>query len=161
MSRHCWKVWRTIELGVCKTPAQYLAELEREATVVGLQSFVQNRPLVFGRIKARSIPLVRIPHVALWKQRQRYERDLVGNLRKLGLTTCPAEVGPALRLAYSDQPNPESLSIPVMISTTEGMICYEYLVENDAEGVSIGHYYRNFAEFEVPHEQSDVIVTLL
>ncbi len=73
------------------------------------------------------------------------DRDLFGQLapfsggryRQLGLELCPPDVGPNLRLDYTDQPQGERLCIamkPILASDGEPRI---FVVEHTAEGLSL------------------------
>jgi len=54
-------------------------------------------------------------------------KDLCAKALELGLQLCPAEVGPALRLSYKDQPSGERLRIAMKAVTSYG--CYDSIFE--------------------------------
>jgi hypothetical protein len=65
----------------------------------------------------------------------------------LGLELCPAEVGPALRLAYKDQPRGEWLIIAMnTISVSDGDLRV-FRVGHDDGGLWLGGDYRRPGDF--------------
>jgi len=55
-------------------------------------------------------------------------KDLCAKALELGLQLCPAEVGPALRLSYKDQPGGERLRI-AMEAIADSYGCYDSIFE--------------------------------
>ena len=66
--------------------------------------------------------------------------EICARALELGLEPCPAEVGPALRLAYKDQPR-EGLIIAVeaVIDLVDGSLLVFYVVHDD--GLRLSIYY--------------------
>jgi hypothetical protein len=103
-------IWKTVKLGTCKTPEQYRATLS-----------LANRSLTLGADEAldevscmeaeMDLDLVLLSVKELGFKISASYREVCAKATELGLELCPAEVGPALRLQYNDQPVGERLLI--------------------------------------------------
>ena len=62
-------------------------------------------------------------------------------IMKLGFDLCPAEVGPALRLIYQDQPRNESLIIAMEALTASDEHPRVFGVVHDGDGLWLDSYY--------------------
>lgn len=67
--------------------------------------------------------------------------QMVNRARELGLDLCPAEVGPALRMCYRDQPKDEWLKIAMKsIADSDGYFKV-FIVERDGDGLWLYTYW--------------------
>jgi len=105
-------VWKTVELGVYKTPDAYRAALATGMLRSG--DWVTNflgKPAYKCASVATSVDLVLVSVADLGFQRGALYSEICERAQQFGLRLCAAEVGPALRLAYVDQPRGERLII--------------------------------------------------
>jgi len=105
-----FEIWRTIKLGTCKTPDEYRTALKKVHYRIGHWS---NDAL--GKTSCAQeeteVDLVLLSVKELGFGNGAYYKDICAKALELGLELCPAEVGPALRLAYKDQPRGEWLRV--------------------------------------------------
>ncbi len=103
-------VWKSVKLGTCKSPDEYRNALKKAGRRIGDWG-----DDILGRISCSQVE-VDLDLVDLsvgdlgFKGSARYA-DICTKAVELGLELCPAEVGPALRLQYGDQPRDEWLRI--------------------------------------------------
>ncbi len=123
--------WKTITTGIqLNTSAEILEELKEKGTtipyyggpvkeVLGLTNFSE---------APQKLDLVRVSFDQLNPQDDYAGYDeIVAAAKALGLTFCPAEVGPMLRLQYLDQPADESVTIvmePIYYSEYQSSYIY-------------------------------------
>lgn len=143
-----WKAWETVTLGHVK---DYLATLNQENFRVhgSTQYLVRNLP------KARSpvdVDLVLVLSYELGCRGAKSRSEIYAKAKELGLELCPAEVGPALRLAH-----PGSLTVNVaMEPLIDENGCYNiFLLEDrydDCErwGVKPKHHRRHECLSTIP-----------
>jgi hypothetical protein len=103
-------VWKTVRLGTRKTPDAYRKSIKKAGRRIGAWG-----DDILGRIscsqKEIDLDLVAVSVGDLgFKGSARYA-DICTRAIELGLGLCPAEVGPALRLQYGDQPSGEWLRV--------------------------------------------------
>lgn len=103
-------VWKRVVLGICKTPDEYRTALKKAGRRIGDWG-----DDILGRISCSQeeidLDLVAMSVADLgFRGGARYE-GLCAKAVELGLELCPAEVGPALRLQYGDQPKGQWLLI--------------------------------------------------
>ena len=117
------EIWRAVKIGLCATPAEYRAELAAKGMLLHedadkLLDKIQCSP------RAVTVNLVRVtprqlglygPHDTPENynklHRELVYRDIYLRAQELGLSTCTAEVGPALRCQYPEQPAWERLKV--------------------------------------------------
>ena len=103
-------IWRTIKLGTCKTPDEYRTALKKARyrigdwgnDILGKTSCSQDET---------KVDLVVLSIKELGFNKGAYYESICAKTLQLGLELCPAEVGPALRLSYKEQPRGEWLHI--------------------------------------------------
>ena len=103
-------VWKTVKLGTCETPSEYRKALKKAG--MRISDWGDD---ILGRITCSKeeidLDLVVLSVGDLgFKDGAKYS-DICAKAVELGLELCPAEVGPALRLQYGDQPKDEWLRI--------------------------------------------------
>ncbi len=103
-------VWKTVKLGLHKSPDEYRKALKKADCKI---SFWADSILdgISCSQQETEVDLV-IPSVEeLCFVDGAYHDAVCAKGIEMGLELCPAEVGPALRLSYKDQPRGELLSI--------------------------------------------------
>jgi hypothetical protein len=109
-------IWKTIKLGMCKSPDEYRKEFKQARISIGDWG---NH--ILDRISCLQdeieVNLVVLSVFELGFNRSAKYKDLCAKALELGLQLCPAEVGPALRLSYKDQPDGERLRIAMKAIT--------------------------------------------
>jgi len=110
--------WKTIHLGIHKSANAYREALKKGGCKVG--PWADN---ILGRPAFRAsqhqaevhLVIVSVPELG-FNEGARYD-EIGARALELGLTRCSAEVGPALRLAYKNQPRREWLTISMKAIT--------------------------------------------
>lgn len=109
-------VFKTITLGLYDSVKAYRKALEHAGFRIGdwASDILNNIKVSQNQIQ---MDLVRVSGADLgFKEAVRYDR-ICARAKELGLELCPAEVGPALRLAYPDQPYGEWFRIAMELIT--------------------------------------------
>ncbi|KKS21048.1 MAG: hypothetical protein UU77_C0009G0010 [candidate division WWE3 bacterium GW2011_GWC1_41_7] len=120
MSIKKWPVWRTVELGMYKNAVEMIIAIQnREIFVsdVGIE-MLNNIPYLDSRQKL-CLAVLSVEELGIFAKVTTTKR-VYTVAKKLGLSLCPEEVGPQLRIEYKDQPDGETLFIamePVLISS--------------------------------------------
>lgn len=132
-------VWKTVKLGTCKTPDEYRKALKKAGRRTGDWG-----DDILGRISCskeeNDLDLVVMSVGDLgFKDGAKYS-DICAKAVELGLELCPAEVGPALRLQYGDQPSGEWLRIAMEAITGRGGDLYVFYVVRDVGDLWLGGY---------------------
>lgn len=94
-------IWKTISIGG-RTKKQVIADLKTSGTTVSSYAEELLAKTEFSK-KSRDIELVKCTVQELGFTESPTTRELSAKVREIG-SLLPAEVGPALRLAYPDQP---------------------------------------------------------
>jgi len=102
------KVWKTVKLGVHKTADGYREALKKAGRKIGdWANDILGKPQFTCAQEETDVDLVMLTVAELgFKDGARYA-DICARALSWGLELCPAEVGPALRLQYGDQPRDE------------------------------------------------------
>ncbi len=112
-------IWRTITLGLHKTPDEYRKALKSAGRRINNWG-----DDILGRISCSQeeidLDLVVLSVGDLGFKGIAGYADICAKAVELGLRLCPAEVGPALRLQYGDQPSGEWLRIAIQVITDRG-----------------------------------------
>jgi hypothetical protein len=114
-------VWKTLRLGAHKTAADYSKALKAGANRSG--DWVLNylgQPAFQCARQETDVDLTLVSVGDLGFEKGALYSQVVERALALGLELCPAEVGPALRLAYGDQPRGERLIIATKPSAESG-----------------------------------------
>ncbi len=109
-SAKIWPVWRTVELGT------YPDVKSMKAAIEGAGMFISSwagdvLPKVSFSSERKTLDLVVVTVAELGFPRGAKTREIFAAAQKQGLSLCPSEVGPQLRLQYKDQPRSEWIHI--------------------------------------------------
>ena len=103
-------LWKTVTLGLKKSPKDYRKALEKDGYRIGdYASLILNKTEVSQTEVELDLVVVTIGELGFNEGARRDK--IYARVIELGLQVCPAEVGPALRLAHKDQPRGEWLRI--------------------------------------------------
>ncbi|MDP2855953.1 MAG: hypothetical protein Q8N90_02395 [bacterium] len=109
-AKPAFPIFKTITLGVCKSIKDYREALIKANFRIGdWASDILNKIRV-SQFQVQLDLVVRTVADLGFKEAARLDR-IYAKAKELGLELCPPEVGPALRLAYPDQPHDEWLRI--------------------------------------------------
>lgn len=100
-------IWRSITLGLHKDTDAYRDALNKPPISVTNDAL---DGVVVSAVEI-DVDLVNISVADLGFKNGAYYKDICARAVEMGLNLCPAEVGPALRLSYTDQINGEHLQI--------------------------------------------------
>ena len=133
------QTWKTIRLGVHKTADEYRKAMKSAKNKVGdgVGELLGNAKFTCAT-EETDVDLVVLSGAELdFKESAEYS-DICARALELGLELCPAEVGPALRLAYKDQPRGEWLIIAMKAITDSAM---NAITDSDGDLVTfnVGH----------------------
>lgn len=108
-----FEVWKNIKLGtVFKSGEDFCSTLEQDNYKVSEWARTILRQKMFTvATKETDIDLICLSIVELGFPEGASYHDICARAKDVGLSLCPAEVGPQLRLQYVDQPQEESLLI--------------------------------------------------
>lgn len=96
------KVWKTIKLGVHKTPQAYEEALKMRFRIGDWASEILHKITVSETVVEMDLCVKTVAELG-FNGNARYE-DICRRIVEIGGELCPAEVGPALRDQYEDQP---------------------------------------------------------
>jgi hypothetical protein len=106
-------VWKTVKLGTnLKTADDFRSAIKQAKMKIGdWGNDILGNPAFTVSETEMNVDLVNVSVADLGFKDGAYRRDIIAKALSLGLELCPAEVGPALRLQYADQPKGEWLVI--------------------------------------------------
>ena len=131
MAERSFAIWKTITLGIHKSPGEYRKALKANGYRIGdYANQILNQVKVGGTEVQINLVLTTVAELGFKNGATR--QQIYDRAKELGLELCPAEVGPALRLVYQDQPYEEWLRIAMEpISVSDGYL--------EVFGVGCGH----------------------
>ncbi len=140
MAEKSFTIWKTITLGINKSPSEYRRALKAKGYRIGdYADQILNKVKVGGTEVQLDLVLVTVAELGF---KDGARRDAIyARAIELGLELCPAEVGPALRLAYQDQPYREWIRVamePIADSDDDLMV---FGVDLDDGERWLGGYY--------------------
>lgn len=107
-----WRIWKTVKLGAFKTGDEYLRALKKANVNIddGVEQLLNHPEFTCAKQEIE----IDLAVMQVWQLGFRPEAHYVDIWKRAierGFSLCPAEVGPALRLAYGDQPQIDRLVI--------------------------------------------------
>ena len=118
-TRQEFPIWKTISLGMRKSPDEYRKALKQVRISIGDWGYDILDRIAYSQEEIE-VDLVVLSVSELGFYRSAKYKDLCAKALELGLQLCPAEVGPALRLSYKEQPGGERLRIAMTAITSYG-----------------------------------------
>jgi hypothetical protein len=141
-----WKTWRTLKLGTgLKTAADFRKALKTADCNIGeWGNNILGQPAFTVADKETEVELVIASGTDLGFKGSATRADIYKRAQELGLDLCPNEVGPQLRLQYTDQPNGEWLLIAMEpITGSDGdLVVFRVSRDDDGEQWLLGRYGR-------------------
>jgi len=136
-NKKVFPIWRTVKLGLHKNADEYCRALHVADFYIGI--FANN---ILGRITfsvaEREVDLIVRSVAELGFANGATFAQICDAAKKLGLSLCPAEVGPALREQYRDQPMNEWLVIAMEPITDSDSDLGVFDVARDGDGLELG-----------------------
>jgi len=125
-------IWKTVKLGLHKSTDEYRKAMKSAKNKVGdWANDILGKPAFTCATEETDVDLVVLSVAELgFKDGAKYS-EICARALELGLELCPAEVGPALRLAYKDQPRGEWLIIAMEAIAGSGGDLHVFDVEHD------------------------------
>lgn len=128
----------TIELGKYKSAKAYLKALKGFKVGTYAEQLIEKMPIA---TKEESIDLEVLSVADLGFTSYATGKEIFAKAKELGYELCPAEVGPALRLAYTDQPQYEYLIVAMEpIADSDGDLNV-WDIAHDSDGRWLDAYY--------------------
>jgi hypothetical protein len=133
-----FQIWRTTTLGTYKGPDAYRNALDAAKIKIGdTADEILGRPAFLYVTSKTDVELTLVSASDLGAVSASSLADVYKRAQKFGLTPCPAEVGPQLRLEYRDQPVGEALDIAMEpVATYSGELTVLALV-NFGSGLAL------------------------
>jgi len=134
------KIWKTIKLGLRKTPAEYEEALEKKGFRIGDYARQILKKITISQIVVELDLGVLIVAELGFKGNARYQ-DICRRVVEIGGELCPNEAGPALREQYPDQPYGEwdTIAMEPLIVSVGALDVFH--VARDSDGRWLGAYY--------------------
>ncbi len=137
--------WKTIALGIHKSADEYRKALKVNGFKIGdWANDILGKPAFTASDTETEIELVKMTVAELGFKEGTTRKDVYERAIELGLKLCPNEVGPALRLQYTDQPMGEWLLIAMDSITDSNGNLDVFHTERNSDGLglygSIGYY---------------------
>ena len=139
-----FKVFKTIKLGIpgLKTADDFRKSLKDNGFKVGdWANDILGKPAFTVATEETELDLVVVSVSELGFKKGATREQIYARAKERGLDLCPAEVGPQLRLQYTDQPNGEWLVIAMEpIRDSDGSLGL-FGVEHAGHGLWLSGYY--------------------
>ena len=131
-----WKTWRTLKLGTgLKIADDFRTALKKADCNIGeWGNNILGQPAFTVADMETEVELVIASGTDLGFKGSATRADIYKRAQELGLDLCPNEVGPQLRLQYTDQPNGEWLLIAMEPITDSGGDLDVFRVERNDDG---------------------------
>jgi hypothetical protein len=142
-------IWKTITLGVQKDVKALKKALEKYGFKVGdYAADIMTKPTFAVATEEEKIDLVKVSVAELGLTATTPLRDIYARAFEVGLKLCPNEVGPRLRIEYTDQPYGEWLRVAMEAITDSDGDLGIFAVEGDSDArwlrFLLGWYFRQF-----------------
>lgn len=138
-----WKTWKTIQLGTgLQTADDFRKEVVKAVMKIGdWANDILGKPAFTATESVTEVELVVASVVELGFKDGATRKDIYVRAQELGLDLCPPEVGPQLRLQYTDQPKGEWLVIAMEpIAVSDGDLSL-FVVGHDDDARWLKAYY--------------------
>jgi hypothetical protein len=137
-----FKIWKTIKLGTGhQTADDFRKALKKAGRRIGdWANGILGKPAFTAATEETEVNLVNISVAELSFPNGATRKEIYEKAQKMGLSLCPPEVGPQLRLQYKDQPNGEWLLIGMEPITVSGGGLRVFGVERDDSGLWLRSY---------------------
>ncbi len=128
-----WKTWKTIKLGTgLKTASDFRKEVMKAGMKISdWANDILGKPAFTATESVTEVELVVASVAELGFKDGATRKDIYARAKELGLDLCPPEVGPQLRLQYTDQPKDEWLVIAMDPITGSDGFLNLFFVEHD------------------------------
>lgn len=126
-----WPTWMTIPLGTGPTNSEDFCATIKKAggNVSDLSRDIMDKKDFTVADQPAELDLVLVSVAELGFPNGANLKDIYDRAQKLGLSLCPAEVGPQLRLQYMDQPKDEWLLVAMeSIADSDGDLFVFYII---------------------------------
>ena len=138
-----WKTWKTIQLGTgLQTADDFRKEVVKAVMKIGdWANDILGKPAFTATTSETEVELVVASVAELGFKDGATRKDIYVRAQELGLDLCPPEVGPQLRLQYTDQPKGEWLVIAMEpITGSDGNLSLFYVGrDGDARWLYANH----------------------
>src|SRR3989344_2730916 len=126
--------WRKLQIGLLRSVESYRALLTEDGfRISDYASQILNKVKLVKVLTTLELVVVSVAELGFLEGAT--FAQIVERARQLGLELCPAEVGPALRLAYKDQPKGEWLRIAMEpVAGSDGRL-FVFFVGCDDDGL--------------------------
>ena len=140
-----FNTWKTIKLGTgIKTADDFRKALKGNGFKIGSWADdILGKPAFTVLTEETEIDLVKVTVAELGFKKGARRDQIYERAKELGLELCPPEVGPQLRLQYSDQPNEGWIFVgmePIIVSVDSPAVFY---VEHNDSGLWLGSFWSN------------------
>jgi len=128
-------IWKTIQLGLHQSADEYRKAIKSSG--MRISDYVNdllNNPAFTVMLKKCEVKLVMLTVAELGFPNGATSQEIYDKAKKRGSDLCPAEVGPALRLAYEDQPNGEWVIVAMEPITDSDGFLGVFGVGHDGDG---------------------------
>ncbi len=127
--------WKTIKLGTQSNADGYREALKKNGfRISDRANDIIGKPAFTVANQSETIDLVLVTMAELGFPDGATRKDIYEKALSLGLSLCPSEAGPALRLAYLDQPKGEWILIGMESITDFGGVLHVFFVAHDDDG---------------------------
>ncbi len=124
------KIWKTVKLGVHKTPEAYEKSIEKkDFCIVDWARQILKKVTVSQTVVEVDLGVLTVAELG-FKGNARFE-DICARIIEIGGELCPDEVGPALRDQYEDQPLGEWNLIAMKALTDSDGLLLVFGVDHD------------------------------
>lgn len=139
--------WKTVTIGGYQNAEQYKRTASQTGCHIGdWASDILESPNFIVTQEKEQIVLAIVTVAELGLTKGGSYHNICTNASKFGMQLCPAEIGPALRLAYKEQPDGEAVAVAMKAVQTRSGGLYIFTLGRNGENLwlrgSFGH--RNF-----------------
>ncbi|MBP9749929.1 MAG: hypothetical protein KBD21_04325 [Candidatus Pacebacteria bacterium] len=129
-------IWKVVKVGLCENPKAYRRALNAKKMIVSWSNNILDKITCSQKAINLELDLLSVGELG-FKGAASYA-DICSRANDIGRELCPAEVGPALRYQYDNQPRGERVLIamtPIIVRDADG---YIFHVGHDACSLCLG-----------------------